>query len=117
MFENPFEFIAANCATNDFNLNINNRSPAEVAHTARIKDAMREGAVVDLIHVWYELLSHYKSSPPYLIVTCLQTVQAYVGWIDISLVVNEKFMGIIFELLGNRNYAEGVVDCLYEVFK
>lgn len=76
---------------------------------------MREGAVVDLVRVWYELLTHYKSSPPYLINTCLQTVKGYVGWIDIGLVVNEKFMGIIFELLGNRNYCEQVVDCLYEV--
>lgn len=76
---------------------------------------MREGAVVDLVRVWYELLSHYKSSPPALVNTCLQTVKGYVGWIDIGLVVNEKFMGLLFQLLGIRSFAEEVVECLYEV--
>lgn len=71
--------------------------------------------MVDLVRVWYELLSLYKTSPPSLVNTCLQTVRGYVGWIDISLVVNEKFMGLLFQLLAIRSFAEEVVECLYEV--
>lgn len=76
---------------------------------------MREGAVADLVHVWYELLSVYKASPPALVNMCLETLRGYVGWIDIGLIVNEKFMSLLFQLLSIRNFSEEVVECLYEV--
>lgn len=91
------------------------RSPAELAHSSRIKDAMRERVVVDLANVWYEVLTRYESSAPVLVNMCLQNIKSYVSWIDIGLVVNPKFMGLFFNLLSKIAYREEVCCCLYEV--
>jgi hypothetical protein len=93
---------------------------------------MREGAVTDLTNVWYEVLTRYEGkyfarkswkiftlfivvNAPQLVIMALQNIKRYVGWIDIGLVVNEKYMAALFKLLSKASFREEVCDCLHEV--
>ncbi len=56
----------------------------------QLKDAMRETCLSDLAEAWYNLLTAYQSANPDLAAAVLNTVERYVNWIDVALVVNEK---------------------------
>lgn len=56
----------------------------------QLKDAMRETCLHDLAEAWYNLLRAYQSANPDLAAAVLSTVERYVNWIDVSLVVNER---------------------------
>ena len=56
----------------------------------QLKDAMRETCLNDLAEAWYNLLTSYQSANPDLAAAVLNTVERYVNWIDVGLVVNER---------------------------
>ena len=56
----------------------------------QLKDAMRESCLTDLAEAWFNLLQAYQSASPDLAAAVLHTVERYVNWIDVSLVVNER---------------------------
>lgn len=56
----------------------------------QLKDAMREACLNDLAEAWYNLLRAYQSANPDLAAAVLNTVERYVNWIDVGLVVNER---------------------------
>ena len=56
----------------------------------QLKDAMRETCLTDLAEAWYNLLTAYQSANPDLAAAVLNTVERYVNWIDVALVVNER---------------------------
>lgn len=64
----------------------------------QLKDAMRETCLLDLAEAWYNLLRAYQSANPELAAAVLSTVQRYVNWIDVSLVVNERSVGSLLQL-------------------
>ena len=57
----------------------------------QLKDAMRETCLTDLAEAWYNLLTAYQSANPDLAAAVLNTVERYVNWIDVALVVNERW--------------------------
>lgn len=54
---------------------------------------MRETCLLDLAEAWYNLLRAYQSADPELAAAVLSTVQRFVNWIDVGLVVNERSVG------------------------
>lgn len=80
--------LAGNC-----NVIITCRTHEGIKRSMQLKDAMRETCLLDLAEAWYNLLRAYQSANPELAAAVLSTVQRYVNWIDVSLVVNERSVG------------------------
>ena len=66
------------------------RTQEGIKRSMQLKDAMRETCLTDLAEAWYNLLTAYQSANPDLAAAVLNTVERYVNWIDVALVVNER---------------------------
>ncbi|KAL3158478.1 hypothetical protein ABBQ38_010710 [Trebouxia sp. C0009 RCD-2024] len=77
------------------------RTQEGIKRSMQLKDAMRETCLHDLAEAWYNLLRAYQSANPDLAAAVLSTVERYVNWIDVSLVVNERFIPLLFSLLSS----------------
>ena len=88
---------------------------ADRQRSTTIKDAMREKCVNDLVSTWYNILGAFHKSRPDLAQRCLQCMQNYIEWIDISLVTTEQWVNLLFYLLGVDLLREEACDCLFEI--
>lgn len=77
----------------------------------QLKDAMRETCLLDLAEAWYNLLRAYQSADPELAAAVLSTVQRFVNWIDVSLVVNERSVNRLLLLLLEAESLSGCLRC------
>ncbi|KAH9621871.1 hypothetical protein KSS87_008175 [Heliosperma pusillum] len=76
------------------------RNADEVALAARVKDAMRQQCVHQIVGAWFEIVNVYKSSDPELCTSVLDCMRRYISWIDINLVVDYyQFVPLFFELV------------------
>ncbi|KAG1342623.1 Exportin-T [Cocos nucifera] len=75
------------------------RSPEEAAAASRVKDSMRHQCVPQIARHWFDAVSLYRSSDPALAVAALDTMKRYVSWIDITLVANDAFIPLLFDLI------------------
>lgn len=75
------------------------RTSDKVSAATRIKDAMRQQCIPQIVSAWYSLILSYKGQTPPLAVSVLDTMRRYVPWIDISLVANDVFIPLLFECL------------------
>ncbi|KAF9114533.1 pre-tRNA nuclear export protein [Mortierella sp. AM989] len=82
-----------------------------------IKDRMRERDVPTLANAWYELLSEYKERSLDFAEMLLRIVGVYVAWIDISLIVNERFVSLIYSFLMATSIRNAAADCLTDIIK
>lgn len=82
------------------------RSAEEVAVAGRIKDAMRQQCITQIVRAWYDVVSMYKNSNPDLCISALDCTRRFVTWIDIGLVANDTFIGMLFELM----LSDGLMD-------
>ncbi|KAJ4462684.1 putative tRNA exportin [Paratrimastix pyriformis] len=76
------------------------REARDVKRSRDVKDAMRVDCVGTLVEAWYHLLSASMLAAPDIAVGVLKVIAKYVGWIDIGHVVNERFLGLLFQALG-----------------
>ena len=86
------------------------RSAAGAKASMTFKDAMRDNALEQVAASWYQMLEMFKASDPDLVALLLNGVERYVNWIDISLVANERFMPILFEVLNSDHSTHGVAQ-------
>ncbi|KAL1538105.1 exportin-T-like [Salvia divinorum] len=84
------------------------RSEENVAMAGKIKDAMREQCVPQLVRAWYDIVSMYKNSDTGLCCSVLESMRKYVSWIDKGLIANDAFTKLLFELM----LVEGLPDQL-----
>lgn len=75
------------------------RNAEELAVAARIKDAMRQQCVPQIVGTWYDIVSVCKSSDSELCASVLDAMRRYISWIDISLIANDAFVPLLFELI------------------
>ncbi|XWS16157.1 hypothetical protein CRYUN_Cryun34aG0061300 [Craigia yunnanensis] len=75
------------------------RTPEEVAVAGRVKDAMRQQCVPEIVRAWYDIVSMYRNSDPEICTTVLDCMTRYISWIDIGLIVNDVFIPLLFELI------------------
>ena len=57
---------------------------------------------------------NYESANPELACLCLEVVGVYVSWIDISLIANERFVGLLLHHLSIDVLRESACDCFHE---
>ncbi|KAK3826715.1 MAG: armadillo-type protein [Linnemannia gamsii] len=92
-------------------------SKEENSLNINIKDRMREQDVPRLANVWYELLTEYKDRSLDFAEMLLRIVGVYVSWIDISLIVNERFVTLIYSFLMTTSIRNAAADCLTDIIK
>lgn len=85
---------------------------SEVAN--RVKDGMRENCLPAIADAWYSILQLHTSAPQ-LVANCLNTISLFVCWVDISLVANPRFMGLLLPFMSTPALHEGACSCLAEI--
>ncbi|OCT87510.1 exportin-T isoform X2 [Xenopus laevis] len=94
----------------------------DVIHTAEearrntlLKDTMRERCIPNLVESWYQILQTYQHSNSELTCQCLEVIGAYVSWIDLTLIANDRFINMLLGHLSVEVLREEACDCLYEI--
>ncbi|WJX85791.1 hypothetical protein P8452_68194 [Trifolium repens] len=75
------------------------RTPEELTVAGRVKDAMREQCVSQIVRAWYDIISMYRNSDQDLCTTVLDSMRRYISWIDISLIFNDTFLPLLFDFI------------------
>uniref|UniRef100_A0A2K5EAT0 Exportin-T n=1 Tax=Aotus nancymaae TaxID=37293 RepID=A0A2K5EAT0_AOTNA len=94
----------------------------DVVHTSEearrntlIKDTMREQCIPNLVESWYQILQNYQYTNSEVTCQCLEVVGAYVSWIDLSLIANDRFINMLLGHMSIEVLREEACDCLFEV--
>ncbi|XP_031676485.1 exportin-T isoform X1 [Oncorhynchus kisutch] len=90
-------------------------SPEEVRRNTLIKDGMREQVIPSLVESWYQILGAYQQSHPEITCQCLEVVGAYVSWIDLNLIANDRFVNLLLSQMSVEDLREEACDCLFEI--
>ncbi|XP_071190421.1 exportin-T isoform X7 [Salvelinus alpinus] len=90
-------------------------SPEEVRRNTLIKDGMREQVIPSLVESWYQILGAYQQSHPEITCQCLEVVGAYVSWIDLNLIANDRFINLLLSQMSVEDLREEACDCLFEI--
>ncbi|CAL4069597.1 unnamed protein product, partial [Meganyctiphanes norvegica] len=88
---------------------------AETDRNTVIKDTMRENCVLDMTNYWYDILVKYEKTHPELVCLCHEVIGAYISWIDISLIANDRFVGKLVGHLKEPLLREAAADCIHEI--
>lgn len=75
------------------------RTPEELTVASRVKDAMRQQCVSQIVRAWYDIVSMYRNSDQELCTSVLDSMRRYISWIDIGLIVNDAFIPLLFDLI------------------
>ncbi|XP_048840730.1 exportin-T isoform X2 [Brienomyrus brachyistius] len=90
-------------------------SSEETRRNTLIKDRMREQCIPSLVESWYQILHSYQQSHSELTCQCLEVVGAYVSWIDLSLIANDRFVSLLLSHMSVEVLREEACDCLFEI--
>ncbi|GAU13735.1 hypothetical protein TSUD_348390 [Trifolium subterraneum] len=75
------------------------RTPEELTVAGKVKDAMREQCVSQIVRAWYDIISMYRNSDQDLCTIVLDSMRRYISWIDIGLIFNDTFLPLLFDLI------------------
>ncbi|KAL7857762.1 hypothetical protein AOLI_G00178640 [Acnodon oligacanthus] len=90
-------------------------TPEETRRNTLIKDSMRESCIPALVESWYQILQTYQQSNSELTCQCLEVVGAYVSWIDLNLIANDRFVNLLLSHMSVEELREEACDCLFEI--
>ncbi|CAN0877961.1 PSD [Linum grandiflorum] len=95
------------------------RTPEEMSAASRVKDAMRQQCIGQIVRAWYDIVCMYRNSDDQeLCSNVLDTMSRYISWIDIGLVMNDVFMSLLFELIltdGSEQVRGAACGCVLAV--
>lgn len=98
------------------------RSRAEQDRANTLKDLIRARDVQKIARSWDEILSHWRTSSDAIAELCLKAVAKWVSWVDISFVVNQSMLELLFQQLERaqkvdpRTSEEHARDAAVDVF-
>ncbi|KAG0138705.1 armadillo-type protein [Tuber indicum] len=88
----------------------------EAQRNTQIKDVARERDVRKLVVAWQEILAQWNGSDKGIVEMCLRVVGRWVSWIDISLVVNEVLLGMLYNfILGESRVRDAAIVTLADI--
>uniref|UniRef100_UPI00358ECFAC exportin-T isoform X8 n=1 Tax=Myxine glutinosa TaxID=7769 RepID=UPI00358ECFAC len=87
----------------------------DMKRNTTVKDGMRERSVPRLVESWLQILYTFQASNAELACLCLEVVGAYVAWIDINLIANERFISLLLGHMSVDVLRESACDCLLEI--
>ncbi|XP_022238268.1 exportin-T-like isoform X1 [Limulus polyphemus] len=91
------------------------RTQKELERNTLIKDTVRECSIMRLVDSWFHIVTTYQTSSPELSCLCLEVIGAYVAWIDISLIANNRFVSILVQYLSLPQLREAACECILEI--
>jgi exportin-T len=77
-----------------------------------IKDKMRFDVIPRLVQTMYGTLCLYHHSHPDLAALCLDVVESYIDWADVSYFLNQEWMTLFYFLMNSPGLVSRVVECL-----
>ncbi|XP_068442409.1 exportin-T [Clinocottus analis] len=89
--------------------------PDETRRNTLIKDHMREQCIPSLVESWFHILQTYQHSHPEITCQCLEVVGAFVSWIDLNLIANDRFVNLLLAQMSVQELREEACDCLFEI--
>ena len=98
------------------------RSRPEQDKANSLKDLIRERDVRKIAASWHDILSQWKTSNNLIAELCLKAIAKWVSWIDISLIVNQSMLELLFQQLERAQQvnlpesAEKARDAAVDVF-
>lgn len=95
------------------------RSAEETRRNTELKDLLRARDVPKIATSWQEILTRWTDRDDVAVAMCLKNVGKWISWIDISLVVNQDFLNILFQLVGrtsNVNRQDHIKDAAIDTF-
>lgn len=75
------------------------RSPDEQRRDNNLKDLVRQRDVKAIALSWQEIITQWRSQPNQIIEQCLTVVGKWVAWTEISLVLSDTLLKLLFELV------------------
>lgn len=75
------------------------RSPEEKKNNNSLKDMVRERDFQRIATSWHEILAVWKSREEIIVELCLKSIGRWVSWTNVSLVVDDSLLNLLFELL------------------
>jgi exportin-T len=79
------------------------RTNAETKRNTDLKDLLRVRDVQKVATSWQEILMQWRDRNDFIVEMCLKVVGKWVSWIDISLIVNQDTLNLLFQLAGRTN--------------
>ncbi|KAI0123876.1 armadillo-type protein [Xylariales sp. AK1849] len=79
------------------------RQGNEVKSHTELKDLVRERDVRKVAQSWQDLLAQYSNQNENIVETTLKVIGKWVSWTDISLIITDGMLGLIFPLIGRNN--------------
>ncbi|KAK5202185.1 pre-tRNA nuclear export protein [Cryomyces antarcticus] len=86
------------------------RLAEEKKRNGDLKDLVRARDAHKIALSWQEILAKWRQTDLSVIEMCLKTVSRWVSWIDISLVVNESMLNVLFQLAGQQGISSGSAE-------
>ena len=83
------------------------RTNEEQKRNAAIKDFIRDQDVRKLVTSWQEILNQWRGVNDDVVEMTLKVIARWVSWIDISLVVNDSFLGLLMQFLQGESVQGG----------
>ncbi|GFY44642.1 exportin-T [Trichonephila inaurata madagascariensis] len=80
-----------------------------------IKDTMRETCITKLVDSWHHILVTYEKINTDLVCLCLEVIGAYIAWIEINLIANDRFVQIFITFLSIPLLREATCDCIAQI--
>ncbi|NP_001038317.1 exportin-T [Danio rerio] len=90
-------------------------SPEETRRNTLIKDGMRGQCIPALVESWFQILQTYQHTHSELTCQCLEVVGAFVSWIDLNLIANDRFVNLLLSHMSMEELREAACDCLFEI--
>ncbi|XP_063783637.1 exportin-T isoform X2 [Pseudophryne corroboree] len=90
-------------------------TPEEARRNTLLKDTMREQCIPSLVESWYQILHTYQHTNSELTCQCLEVIGAYVSWIDLTLIANDRFINMLLGHMSVEVLREEACDCLFEI--
>ena len=75
------------------------RSRIEQDQANTLKDLIRERDVQKIAQSWQDILTHWRSSSDAIAELCLKAIGKWISWVDISFVVNQPMLELLFQQL------------------
>lgn len=84
-----------------------------------LQDALREGPIHSVVDALYSVAATFHMQEPTLATLALSALQRFVCWIDIGLVVNERWLQLLFGVLASSTANVALrgtaADCVTQV--
>eukprot|EP00658_Telonema_sp_P-2_P013181 TRINITY_DN14996_c0_g1_i2.p1 TRINITY_DN14996_c0_g1~~TRINITY_DN14996_c0_g1_i2.p1 ORF type:complete len:309 (-),score=86.74 TRINITY_DN14996_c0_g1_i2:32-958(-) len=104
------------CVDTEFVSTDIDRSREEAERGMEVKDAMRQDCISQIVDVWHQLLQGYHTKQldqPALVNDCLQLIEKYIVWVDISYIFHERFVSLFYAFFGDEVVRTSAAACIH----